>query len=893
VITGPSGFGKTTIGLRLERQWGDSRFIKLLLLRARTFAAGGDLEREVSDQLGGLGSPIPLSLVRLERWLTEAGLQLVLFVDGINEFSPDLSRCVDFFRGIMRSCYFLPEANSAIRIVATVRQETWNAMLPHLDVAHLRQVMWSDAGSDSMATIVCGRFNDSELSDALEKLDLLDGNEANLAEFSASTLAQLRDPYLLRTLAEAGRSGAPLLPSPMLLKRAIEEKLRKSGSSIREATLAAALSDLALTRLEDAQAKFREVDLHPAALRDDLVRTAKDLNILVDAGSGFLQFDHDRTFEYFLAVGFGSGDGPPLDSLENLSRFLHRFKPASRPYAAARVYFQLHVESAFEVVAAALQAFASRPDRSDAERERLFAFAREVLIQLAEAHEATARAYLGDAAEAARAGRLEERHLRTVVQAIAALPTDEAVKLLGYVAGGSAQLAAVEAQIYAIMKLAARFLRDQREDVDLLEDAPYAQFFADPAIPVWSRIGRVAAFAWQVGPDNCHPAEYGAFRRSAERALQQLCSLPQPLDTAAAVTRHFLADCDRLMFNATHEGIDRFFANPGRTAFLEILDRLSAGQILTDQDFAIFEPYIQSLAFDVEYQLAHMLFVLSSLNGLDETLALAERRFSQFTNATAPEEVDFFMAVLVYLHIVHDRPYDADRFGAWEVKVLDEWPDVLLYRPGLQRGERRGFTDAFDRFFEDGFGVLFPYGILMPGNRRRTRRWKEESQNRDTPPGEPLPLYAEHLRKFLRESRIDEALQVLQALASVVMVWPDEGLASLASVVGHPDQRIQRAVVRILAEAFARHPVATQRFLNASGLALSDDELLQIKIRQDARLGRRQVNEEEWGRLMHLLIALPGARQTLTDCVRELIVAASVHEAAQAIVRRLGLQAGR
>lgn len=96
-----------------------------------------------------------------------------------------------------------------------------------------------------------------------------------------------------------------------------------------------------------------------------------------------------------------------------------------------------------------------------------------------------------------------------------------------------------------------------------------------------------------------------------------------------------------------------------------------------------------------------------------------------------------------------------------------------------------------------------------------------------------------------------------------------------------------------MAEAFARHPVETQRFLNASGLALSDDELLQIKIRQDARLGRRQVNEEEWARLLHLLIALPGARETLTECLKDLIGSNSVHEAAQAIVGRLGLQAGR
>ena len=149
-------------------------------------------------------------------------------------------------------------------------------------------------------------------------------------------------------------------------------------------------------------------------------------------------------------------------------------------------------------------------------------------------------------------------------------------------------------------------------------------------------------------------------------------------------------------------------------------------------------------------------------------------------------------------------------------------------------------------------------------------------------------MYTKYLEEFLATGRTEEALQVLQELSGVIVPWPLEGLLSLRAVIGYPEPRIRRAVVRILAEAFNRHPDETLQFLRTSGAAVSDDDLLTIKIRQDARIGRRQISEQEWARIARVLLARPNGRETLIVCLRELLHADSYMDAVRGILQKLG-----
>lgn len=892
IITGPSGFGKTTIGIRLYRTKSTLTSAQVLLIRSRALPTSGDIEQYLSEQLGGLGSQYPFSLFKFERWLKESGIRLTLFIDGINEFSPDLVRCIELLRNVIRFCYFLPESNSALRVIATIRQETWNAMLPLLDIAQLRKTLWSETESeDSFNTIACDAFTDEELTDAITRLREQGYASIEVDRLPSSTADQLHDPYLLGIMADTVHAGLSATSTANIYQRAFELKLRRSGVPIDVALLKDILASVALKCLDSQQDRFRESDIHPWRLRDDVVRVMKDLHVFIETGDGFLQFDHDRTFEYFLALGLGSGAGPRLETIEDLRQYLGHFKGQTKAIAAARLYFQLAPKERFSIISTALRLQDSGPSRYDrADREMLFGFAREIVVEMADHGEPLIEQYLEDAIHAARTDDVGEQQLRTIVQAAASLPIDRAIPLLSQVVHASSPLARTEAAIYATDKLVKQYLMSCSPSTNLISDAPYATFFADTSILPWQRLGRLLGFMSQLGPDNSHPEEYESIRQVLSRAFDQVLR-DTPWDSAAAdaFSSFFLENCDRLLFNATPNGIRRFFGNPKRKELAAIVHELENGKVLTEKDLLVFEPYTQSLSSDIEYHLSHILFILSSFNDVEATMRLAEARLAVFSNSTPPEEIDFFQAVIVYLHVLHGLKYDESRFGRWEDLILREWPDVLLYRPGVERGERRGFQDFFDRVFEDGFGVIYPYGVLLPSIQRQRFHYLEYRRLLAGEKQSQLPLYSRHLEGFLRADRIDEALQVLQALAGVIVVWPTEGLLTLRNVIGHSEPRIRRAVVRILAEAFNRHPEETMQFLRTSGAAVSDEDLIEIKIRQEARIGRRQIEEEEWGRIGHFLLSRPGARLVFFACIHSLLSADSFPDAVTGILQSLGL----
>jgi hypothetical protein len=290
---------------------------------------------------------------------------------------------------------------------------------------------------------------------------------------------------------------------------------------------------------------------------------------------------------------------------------------------------------------------------------------------------------------------------------------------------------------------------------------------------------------------------------------------------------------------------------------------------------------------NVEFNVCTLLFILSGFNDFDATLGLWEQQYSTFTNLTSPVAIDYYQGVLIYLHSVFNVPYD-DRFVEYEERVLRDWPSILRFRPGLLRGRIRGFRDEFDMIFEDGFAAISAYGLLLPARRRKEMKYDDYARLENfSSRMEPLPLYSRYLRLFLLEGRNDEALQMLQALNEVIVAWPIEGLATLRDAIGVSDATVHKAVVRVLAEAYCRHPMETVRFLRASGGALDDVDLQEIKIRRDPRIGRRQVSQQEWSRIGYYFLRDRAAVRRLFDCLKVFIEATDFPTAVTRVLQAL------
>jgi len=881
VVVGPSGFGKTSIGIRLHELWRNNRSRQLLLIKAKSLR-GPDIEEYLNEQIGGLGAPVPVSLHELEPWLRSNERQLVLYIDGLNEFGNDVADCVRLFRNLIRLCYFLPQHSSAVKVVATLRQETWNSVLPRLDPVQLRYSLWSESTvAESAAAIAVGPLSDDELVDAVQRLNEAGFTQIDINSLSPAAVERLRDPFLLSAVADTGAAIGVMGPSARIYKSVMDARLARHATDVDVPTLEHALAAVALRSLTTGQGTFRAIDIEPAERRGEIVRAALDMSAVVAVRDGFLGFAHDRLQEYFLSLGLALPAAPTLETVYGLREFLAKTAGNARAHAAARMFFTLQANTHFAIID---HAFHTTPtgDDASAEDHELTSFIREVILDLADADAPFAASFLRSAIRSPEQHPQIRSHLRPLIQIVANLPVDVAVPILASVRAPAEPTAETEAAIYAADKLIRRFLGDGSRPTDFDAVDPYRTFLHEQSLPRHLQTGRALEFLRQLGPDNTHPAEYSAVVESILPVFRRLAGRTWSADERRQLARHVLANSDRLVFNATAEGIAAFFANPNRRVFTEILARVESGDVLTSPDLAAFGPFVDEMdlnASNVEYHFCHALFAMSAVNDFERTIELWVREFETFSDKTSPVRIDFFQAALVYSHILCGRLYD-DFFIDYEERVLRDWPTVLLYRPGLQRGSRRGFADAFDMIFEDGFSVVYPYGILRPSRERRQSKYTayvRARQQKET--HDDFPLYSHYLRQFLSANRIDEALQLLQTMNSVVVTWPREGLDALREVIGYQHEVIHKAVVRILAEAYNRHPEETIQFLRFGGLALSTDDLQEIRIRRDPLIGRRQVEEQQWARVAFFLLRRPNGRYRFFACMGALLESSSIEDA--------------
>ena len=290
----------------------------------------------------------------------------------------------------------------------------------------------------------------------------------------------------------------------------------------------------------------------------------------------------------------------------------------------------------------------------------------------------------------------------------------------------------------------------------------------------------------EVGPDNCHPAEYVRIHSQASHALTELksrCEMRH--DDVKDLAASIVQNRDRYIFNASEEALRRFFRNNERVRLLSVLDQLDDGKALPYVNFEPLLVYWRTLDFTLEAQLINLLFALSGANDFQATRAFWHEHTSRLDDRSIPEEVDFFCGVVVHLYVINGVPYDG-LLDSLTDRMLSECSNVVLYQPGLRRGYSRGFTEFFDVVFEDGFNPFAAQAFCEPMRNRQgctfreyVRRTQSNSRELDRPQG----LLERHLHRFLSNERFDEALRVLHALGQYINLWPLEGFTGLRGVL--------------------------------------------------------------------------------------------------------------
>jgi hypothetical protein len=899
IVVGPSGTGKSALGVRLSERYGTDPSYAFLPISANQIAIGRDFADQIAAQLGGLGSRIPFNFGEFERWLRTSRRKLIVYLDALNEHAVALDHVASLFRDVVRFSYFLP-SSPPVRVIATIRQETWNRLCAREDRGRIAEVCWNPTGAPgTVGAIQLQNLSTEELTEALELLCYDLEEKSIVPDLPPQVIERLKDPYLLATVSDevlhSGRLDVISWihgPALALYERILRAKLARSDSDRDARSLEIILARAALLTLQRDEDFIREIDVRKLAASSmtfDAVRVFTDLGILAATDDGRLRFTHERTQEYFLARALGMPDCPfTLTTPDALNRVLEDLDSRHVAIAAVRTFFLLDPSRRIPLVVGAVSRPGALSDANGA--ARLLSFAKELMVDLAcDNPEEFGSWFTQTMREVASTeepivsgpqGEAVERHWRAMIQAAVHLPDHQALQLLTRGAKVGAGLAKTDAEIYATDKVVRLTLRSGAVE-DLLDDLRFHGHYTDPEVPRLRRIGRILGLMSQIGPDNSHPREYDAIRRAAWAACKTtLESKPVSAAEVKWLTDFIFRERDRYLFNGNLQGMKRFFRNPNRESFLRILDRIAEGDVLRHSDIETLDPYISEMYQDLEFQLGNFLFIFSARNDLARTRTLWIECFDTFDNSTPPEKVDFFQATAVYMYVVNGYPYD-DLLTPHIDRILRECPRVIEYEPGQERGYSRGFTDEFDMVFEDGFNPIASYATLLPSGVRQDLTWHEYSSRDNHKIA--LPIFSRHLTDALGRGEMRKALKILHALGQFIILWPQEGLWTMSAPLQHDHPVVRRAAIRVLAEAYNRHPVETLRFLAGSGLVLSPGDMRDIRARVDPRAGRRQFEGLQWARVLHFLLSLPEGPSRVLEALRITYTASSVRNTLQRV----------
>ncbi|OIQ86975.1 hypothetical protein GALL_311610 [mine drainage metagenome] len=878
VLSGPSGCGKSTTIAMILDDVSEAPFPPILVIPAgsiRNDDLAGSIIREIES---GFGDSLQ-RLFQFSSWLKEQGLQLMVVVEDLNDYSPRLDEIVRLFRGVLEVASHI-RIHGSIKLLVTLRRETWNEVFPRLDRTTLKRVLWESTGhNDQPNAIAVTEFDDAE---ARLAFDQLSGGPITGTAFDRlpdNTRRLLRDPFSMRCAVAQEIPLQSTILKGSFVKLLLQGRLGHGISAVKLEMLEHSLVQVAEGCFLQRTTWFDTASLASAALDENDVRALLDGSILTRIDAATLAFGHDRILEYFLALSIRRGRAMKLTDVRSVERSLALAREYSHLRSAMAQCFvepERPNERAFGELLLNLLRHVHGPIASaDELTSHLRLFVSDVLVELARQNPSLFQDLLGTLDYRQFEPLVARRLSSAIMQAATYATNDVAFPLwLSRVANDpSDDAAATEVLLYDRFVRQARkngFVRFPYEDTRIFQN-----YFFNPNAPrivglfrLLRLVANVEEFDAITGPEALTPLA------SFCRLLKQWAastggdSTSKLIATAIPARRY-----NEFFFNAAAGWIDRFYMSESRKSLRTSFDRVTRRGTVSAEDLACIFAAASDLDQPASFSAANLIVALSFRNDHRGTMDVLGAALRDRAVVSRPEMVDFMLSALfVGKRLTHNGPFpEIDRFTR---DLLREVPDVFLLTPGSHRTRsRNGFLDEFDCQFEDGFNPFAFYFYDAVHHARAATSARESARSY------VVPLYREQLAAYESNGCSQGVVRVIHALGQMISLWPDEGLAALMPLIGRQDPTVRRAVERVLAESFIRFPAETDSAMAASGAAFDHATLYHIRCELDSRLANRTFEQVHWCRVVAFLEHLAPSQQITEAIAGALINSTSWPEA--------------
>jgi len=889
VLSGASGVGKSTVLAQLCDAAAAQRMPTFVAIRSRSLAST-DVARGIIERLG-YTSENPLALLyQFSGWLKQRGDQLTIAVDALNEFSPSTDDYLWLFKEILRVSLWL-QYHGVIKILVTIRPESWNEVYSNVDHYDLKKVLWTDApDEDKISAIHLGRFSQDEFPLAYNAYSRHYDVTTAVRQVDAASRELLCDPYFLALTMKSRETIVSYALGYDIYRQAHKDLLQRSFGHQRAQEVDVALARLASLCLDKCVTEFSTDLLAEVGLSQANVSVLQEINILSRISPATLCFSHDRVHESYLVVAINELSAVSILSVEDLPATLERAKSYPRLYSALRQCFsqppqnleEHYTHLLFEIMSSCFSPSSIHPPQR---RNLLYEFAKDTVMSIA-ANTPDRFCLIGQSFFSKSMESGQEPITRVLLHACCLLTVERFTPVVLPLVNSESPLLRAEAFILLYDKIVHRVLSEPQKAGTEIAEGLFQGFFFGEQVDPFRQVLRVLGLVSQIGRDNSHPEEWKAIAEAIGKAFNRACAETTQADFPDDISKMVLHNANRYLFNAGEDVGNDYFCSQHRNVFDDILRELDAGSPVRFEHVVALRPFICHLGQTIEFVLSNLLIVISFKHDRQATLNTLAQYFSTFDEYTNPEEFDFFLSVLCLGCLCLGEPFQ-EIAAEYTEKMLSQYPHAVLLNPGATRGQRRGrFTDPFDQQFEDGFNLIAFYFYNAPALRRQALSYVDYLKS-STHDEDLLPLYWEYLNQFEARNQPVGILRIIHALGQMISLWPIEGLLSLQRLLGRTEPTVRRAIIRVLAEAYARFPGETMLLMAQSGSAFTEEEKFSIKYSVDPRLSERSFEQLQWSRIIIFLDQMDSGGKFINDITGLLARSTTFTEALEGIFRRV------
>lgn len=818
IITGNSGVGKSLLLEKFcESYQNDSQVFPIPLNSMVTYS--NNLLDYMVKKLGYIAKDPFTVLYQFSSWANEQHKDFIFIIDNLGNKIGTVKELAVLLNNLIELAYVV-RTFRRVKFIITLRTNIWNNIYQFLDSNYLQSIIWNDENDNINASVRLGGFDDYELEQAKKNIFSL----TNQQSLTHDIMQLIKEPSLYGLIQ---KNACILKDISNLNIYKVFEQTFFNGPSKR------VLEKLAYSYF------FRHIKTAPQKeLSQESIEYMKNcdqLKNILSIEEEEITFKNDLVFEYSLASY--------LNSKKYIDIFLRDYANFEQEYLSIQMpltiyngivrYCGIICDDFGKVIKLLYLLIIQKSCPSQVTKKFLNDVFKFMALYNAEQFSHNIRRFNTNCDE--------YQELKTfIIHSTGFLKDAYAYCVLDFLKRNSSS-----SSIECVILLNDRFSRGLR---NLSAKKDIESYFSSYVNYVTSEGNKVVTLflllfvMGRIGKDNIKEENYGYISELIAKEIKNIpkhTSLVEIQETKSLFLKHAYL----IFFNASDDLEENYYHYSRKSKMMPILAQIREHQDLTKDQIST----ICSLTnhFDaIEFFTCNIVFIYMATYCLEYALKNLDALYNSFNDNTTVLELDFYLsAVFLSCYVVdplNRKPY-LERFE----KVINDFETKLFISPSSARlSSARKFADKFELEFEDGFNLLTNYTYTAPMYNYIKDNLKETSD-------EYLSLLWGLVNTLEKNGMYNDMVRIIQTIHQMTVNWPIEGLETLNKFSNYKHPILRKAIIRTIGENYLRYPTITDKFLEQTGEAFSDDELLQIYATTDSQIENRTLEQLVWARVIY------------------------------------------